>query len=104
MTKESQSRALTRTGGDHPRYTYRYRRYQALNDALDMYFVLYETKGWMTVDDICEELEWDSQDSAVRKRIRRMAEALVRIERVEIKRTPGHFMMIRTYRRIQDGI
>jgi hypothetical protein len=105
MTKELRSRKRTRLGGNHVRYQYRYRRYQALNDALDMFFVLSETKTWMSVDDICQELEWDSTDHAVRKRVRRMAEVLVRIDRAEIIRQPFKFMMIRVYKKgNQDGI
>jgi hypothetical protein len=63
---------------------YRFRRFQALDDALMIYFTLYDSKSWMSVQDLCERLEWNDEDGAVRKRVRRICESLRRVKRVQI--------------------
>jgi hypothetical protein len=88
MTQEMLERSRVPTGGKWKRHNYRYRRFQALSDALDIYFILSDVSGtWLDINDICGELEWDDRDPAIRKRVRRILYALQRIERIEIKKT-----------------
>jgi hypothetical protein len=88
MTKRSR----VATGGTWKRNEYRYRRFQALSDSLDIYFVLSDVSGtWLEVTDICLELEWDDRDPSIRKRVRRILYALHRIHRIEIKKAEGKF-------------
>jgi hypothetical protein len=82
MTKEMTTRGRVHIRG--ARQNYRYRRFQALNDSLDIFFVLFDAKGkWFTVEDVCKELEFDAEDPAIQKRLRRIAHALARIHRIE---------------------
>ena len=90
MVVEMIERSRVATGGKWKRHNYRFRRFQALADSLEIYFVLEEASGtWLEVSDICLELEWDDRDMAVRKRVRRILYALQRIERIEIRRRSG---------------
>jgi hypothetical protein len=96
MIREMLERSRVPTGGKWKRHNYRYRRFQALSDALDIYFVLSDVSGtWLDINDICDELEWDDRDPAIRKRVRRIFYALQRIERIEIKkRSKGQFSFV----------
>lgn len=89
-------RGRVATGGRWKRHNYRYRRFQALSDSLDIYFVLDSAPGvWWEVNDICLEMEWDDRDASVRKRVRRILYALQRVHRVEIKkRMHGQFAFV----------
>ena len=65
---------------------YRYRRFQALDDALSIYFHMSEYSGtWFTVSDICDKMEWDETNKSTRRRVRRICESLKRVHRVEIR-------------------
>jgi hypothetical protein len=64
---------------------YRYRRFQALDDALMVYFVMQNIKAWVTVRDICESMDWDSEDPSTRRRVRRICQSLERVHRIQIK-------------------
>lgn len=76
MTKEMSKRG-------HTTYGYRYRRFQALDDSLLIYFILRDSRAWLTTWDILDRLEWEDFKDSTRKRVRRICESLVRIGRVE---------------------
>lgn len=68
---------------------YRFRRFQALDDGITLYFAIKDAKSWVTVEDICIALEWDEHNPSTRRRVRRICESLVRIKRVQLR--GGHY-------------
>jgi hypothetical protein len=66
---------------------YRFRRFQALDDALEIYFHMRSTGAWVTVRDIIYLMDWDENDQTVHKRVRRIAESLERVGRLQRKQT-----------------
>lgn len=69
-------------------HKWRYRRFQALDDALTIFLHLQDHPHWFSTTDVIEFMEWNN-NPATRKRVRRIGESLVRLERVETKNTTG---------------
>jgi prophage antirepressor-like protein len=78
MSKEMQQRG--RAYGN-----YRYRRFQALDDALTVYFAMQNINAWVTVRDICDVMDWNAEDNSTRRRVRRICQSLERVHRIQIK-------------------
>jgi hypothetical protein len=78
MTKEMKSRHVAY--GQH-----RYRRFQALDDSLQIFFEVSEKFGWYTVQDVAAFMEWEVDSPSAQRRVRRIMEALVRVDKVEQK-------------------
>jgi hypothetical protein len=104
MTKEMTTRGRVALGGSYKRNNYRYRRFQALSDSLDVYFLLLNARRkWWTVEEVCKGLELDPLDAAVCKRIRRIGQALARIHRIEyqhLSNTEAFPIRCRAYMRL----
>lgn len=66
----------------------RFRRFQALDDALTIFLHLHDHPSWFGTSDIIRVMEWEYNE-ATRKRTRRIGEALVRLGRVETKKVHG---------------
>ena len=67
---------------------YRFRRFQALDDALCIFLHLQENPSWFGTSDVIEFMDWNNNE-ATRKRTRRICESLVRIGRIDTKRVHG---------------
>jgi hypothetical protein len=78
MSKEMKQRSMAYGN-------YRYRRFQALDDALMVYFAMQNINAWVTVRDICYEMDWNAEDGSVRRRVRRICQSLERVHRIQIK-------------------
>lgn len=63
---------------------YRFRRFQALSDALEIYFdvMLPYRRSWFTTRDICDAMEWPVNPTS-QKRAIRLCLALKRVGRLE---------------------
>jgi hypothetical protein len=73
------TKEMTRRGRAY--HQYRYRRFQALGDSLEIYFYVLGEKNWVTVKDILDGIEWEITNASM-KRVRRICEALERVGRV----------------------
>jgi len=64
---------------------YRFRRFQALDDALQIFFHIQDAKLWVTTTDLITQMDWERTPTTM-KRTRRICESLVRIGKIS-KRT-----------------
>lgn len=97
MVKDFKEKRIATLGGPARVKRSRYRRYQALNDALELYFAMLDHPGWYDWKELADLMEWEvgkrsaTGESATRKRVQRMMYALERLGRVDVKRTTSKY-------------
>jgi len=66
----------------------RFRRFQALDDSIQIFLYMQTHKNWFSTTDVIGFMEWENTH-ATRKRTRRLGEVFVRLGIMETKRVNG---------------